>query len=252
MIDISLYLLFFLLGLIIGSFLNVLIIRLPKGESVVFGRSKCPKCKKTLSAWELIPVLSYIFLSGRCKNCRKTISIQYPLVELSSGLLFVLFYYLFGLNYLLVFYLLFVAAAIVIFVYDTKYLEIPEIFSWILLVLALVIGIWQSSFPFSNFLLGGLIGGGILGILVGVSNEKLMGSGDIKIGLAFGFLLGYPRALLFLLLSFMIGAIVGVIMMLFSDKKLKSEVAFAPFMIIAGIIVLIWGDTIINSYLSLI
>ena len=245
------YIIFFLLGLAIGSFLNVVILRLPQEESVL-GRSRCPKCKKQIAGCDLIPVLSYIFLWGRCRNCHEKISLQYPLIELTTAILFALSYYLIGLNYLLIFYLPAVSILVVLFVYDLKFREIPELFAWIFLVLAIIIGFWQSNFDIANFLLGGLVGGGILGILVGISEERLMGAGDIKIGLAIGFLLGYPRALLFLLLAFVIGAVVGVLLILFGGKKFKSEIAFAPFLIIAGIITLIWGETIIQSYLKLL
>lgn len=245
------YIVFLLFGLAAGSFLNVLIIRLPQEESIL-GRSHCPKCKKQIAAVDLIPILSYIFLWGRCRNCHEPISFQYLLVELSTGLLFVLGYYLLGLNYLLIFYFIFLSALVAIFVYDLKYLEIPEAFSWLLLISAVFFSLLSSNFSLQGFLLGGLVGGGILGILVGISDEKMMGAGDIKIGLAFGFLLGYPKALLFLFLAFIIGAIIGALLILFGGKKLKSEVAFAPFLIIAGLITLIWGDAIIKSYLSLI
>lgn len=245
------YIIFLLFGLVIGSFLNVIILRLPEEESIL-GRSHCPKCKKQIAAYDLIPVLSYIFLWGHCRNCREKISLQYPLIELATAAVFALFYFWLGLNYLLLLYLPMAAVLIVIFVYDLKFLEVSEIFAWIFLILALVIGLWQSDYNVANFLLGGLIGGGILGILVGISEERLMGAGDIKIGLAFGFLLGYPKSLVFLLLAFIIGAIVGTILILFGSKKLKSEIAFTPFLIIAGLITLIWGQTIINSYLSLV
>lgn len=244
------YIVFALFGLVVGSFLNVLIIRLPQEESIL-GRSHCPKCKKQIANFDLIPVLSYIFLWGRCRNCRQRISLQYPLIELATAALFVLFYFLFGLNYLLILYLPAVAILLLIFVYDLRFREIPEVFSWLFLVLAMLIGLFQSNFNVTSFLLGGLVGGGILGILVGLSNERLMGAGDIKIGLSFGFLLGYPKALLFLFLAFVIGAFIGAFLVLFGGKKLKSEVAFAPFLIIAGLITLIWGQAIIQNYLQL-
>lgn len=244
------YIVFSLLGLAVGSFLNLIILRLPQEESIL-GRSHCPKCKKQITSYDLIPVLSYIFLSGRCRSCKERISLQYPLVELATAILFAFLYYYIGLNYLLILYLLAISALIVLFVYDLKFREVPELFAWIFLILAIIIGFWQSNFDAANFLLGGLIGGGILGILVGISEERLMGAGDIKIGLAFGFLLSYPKALLFLLLAFVIGAVIGVILVLFSGKKLKSQIAFAPFLIIAGVITLVWGEAIIQSYLQL-
>lgn len=252
MANISLTVLFFVVGLLVGSFLNVIILRLPEGESPVLGRSKCPKCQKKIAFYDLIPLLSYVILQGKCRNCKAYVSLQYPIVEIISGISFVFLLNRSGFSYLLFLYLVAISALIIIFVYDLRYLEIPEIFAWLFLAVTIILGVTQSNFSLANFLLGGLVGGGILGILVGISDERLMGAGDIKIGLAFGFLFGYPQALLFLFLSFIVGAVIGLILIAIKGKKLKSEIAFAPFMIIAGIITFIWGGTIISSYLSLI
>lgn len=239
---------FFIVGLVFGSFLNVIITRFPKFEGLVLGRSKCPKCKKILSFYDLLPVLSYIFLLGKCRYCKERISLQYPIVELSSGLLFVLSYYLFGISLLSFLYLLIFMLLIIVFVYDLKHLEIPELFSWIFLVLAITVGFYNGLYHLESFLLGGLVGGGILGILVGISDEKWMGSGDIKIGLGLGFLLGFPNSLLFVILSFVFGAIIGILILAFGRGKLKTQLPFAPFLIISAIFCLIYGEKIINFY----
>jgi len=230
--------------------LNVLIFRFPEMKGLISGRSYCPHCKKTIAAYDLIPILSYLILWGKCRNCGKVISPQYPMVELLTGVLFFLFAKSTGLNYQLVIYLLIVCVSVLIFVYDAKYLEIPEVFSWILLLLAILASFLSPNFSFQGFLLGGLIGGGILGIMVGISNEKMMGSGDIKIGLAFGFLLGAYKSVLFLFLSFVVGAVAGLILMALRNKKMKSEIAFAPFLVIAAVICMLWGDQIVNLYLK--
>lgn len=241
---------FLVVGLFVGSFLNVLVFRFPEMKGLVSGRSYCPKCKKTIAAYDLIPVLSYIILWGKCRNCQKKISLQYPLVEFATGVLFFLLAKTIGVNYHLIAYLLLTCASVLIFVYDAKYLEIPEVFSWLLLIFAVVAAVTAPGFSINNFLLGGLIGGGVLGIMVGISDEKMMGSGDIKIGLAFGFLLGAYKSVLFLFLSFVIGAIVGLILMALRNKKMKSEIAFAPFLIIAAMICIFWGDYLVNLYLK--
>lgn len=239
-----------IIGLFVGSFLNVLIFRFPKLRGAITGRSYCPNCKKTIRPYDLIPLISYLVLLGRCRDCGKKISLQYPLVELATGGLFFLFAQSIGINYQLILYLLIASVSIIIFVYDAKYLEIPEVFSWLLLIFAIVAVAITPNFSLQNFLLGGLIGGGILGIMVGISNEQMMGSGDIKIGLAFGFLLGVYRSILFLFLSFIIGAIFGLILMILQKKKMKSEIAFAPFLIIAAVICIIWGNALVNLYLK--
>lgn len=246
----AIQIIFFILGLFVGSFLNVVIFRFPELKGIMVGRSKCPKCKKTIAAQDLIPILGYIILWGKCRYCRKPISLQYPIVEFATGLLFFLLAGAFGLSFSLVLCLLIASVSILIFIYDTKYLEIPEVFAWLLLLFAIVAAFFQPDFNISNFLFGGLIGGGILGILVGISDERLMGSGDIKIGLAFGFLLGMQKSLLFLFLSFVIGALVGLVLIILNRKKMKSEIAFAPFLITAAFISILWGDYLVNLYLK--
>ncbi|PIU24329.1 prepilin peptidase [Candidatus Berkelbacteria bacterium CG08_land_8_20_14_0_20_39_8] len=241
---------FGIFGLFVGSFLNVIIFRFPELKGVVSGRSYCPKCKKTIAGYDLIPVVSYINLWGKCRNCRKQISWQYPLVELFVGVLFYLLAMVFEVNYLLIFYLLIAAISTLILVYDFKYLEIPEVFSWLLTIFTILAAILSPNLSLQNFLLGGLIGGGVLGILVGISNERIMGSGDIKIGLAFGVLLGFERSILFLFLAFFLGALFGIILILFNRRKLNSEVAFAPFLIISAMICLVWGEALVNLYLQ--
>lgn len=244
------YLIFFILGIFFGSFLNVIIYRFPKMKDIFLGRSYCPKCKKTIPFYDLVPLFSYLMLGGKCRFCRKPISIQYPIIELATGLLFALAYHISGFSLSLLFYLPIFMLLVLIFIYDLKHLEIPEVFSWLFLAFAILAGLFASIYSIDSFLLGGLVGGGILGILVGISDERWMGSGDIKIGLGFGFLLGYPRALLFLLLSFVIGSLIGVFLILLKKGKLKSQVPFAPFLIISAIITLIYGQQLIDLYLN--
>lgn len=244
------YLILFIVGLFFGSFLNVIIFRFPELHGVLFGRSQCPKCKKTIAFYDLIPLVSYLLLFGRCRECKSSISIQYPIVEIATGGLFILSYYLVGFSWVLAPYLLLSMFLVLIFVYDLRHLEIPEVFAWSFFILAIIAGLSVPNFAAGSFLLGGLVGGGILGILVGVSNEQWMGSGDIKIGLGFGFLLGYPKSLLFLFGSFVIGAIIGVLMILIKKGKLKSQVPFAPFLIISAILTLLFGQQLVDFYLN--
>ena len=219
-------------------------------KDIFLGRSYCPKCKKTIPFYDLVPLFSYLMLGGKCRFCSKPISIQYPIIELSTGFLFALAYYISGFSLSLLFYLPIFMLLVLIFIYDLKHLEIPEVFSWLFLALAILAGLLTNIYSLDSFLLGGLIGGGILGILVGISDERWMGSGDIKIGLGFGFLLGYPNALLFLFLSFVIGAVFGVVAILVKKGKLKSQIPFAPFLIVSAIITLLFGQRLIDYYLN--
>jgi len=244
------YLIFFILGIFFGSFLNVIIYRFPKMKDIFLGRSYCPKCKKTIPFYDLVPLFSYLMLGGKCRFCSKPISIQYPIIELSTGFLFALAYYISGFSLSLLFYLPIFMLLVLIFIYDLRHLEIPEVFSWLFLALAILAGLLTNIYSIDSFLLGGLVGGGILGILVGISDERWMGSGDIKIGLGFGFLLGYPGALLFLFLSFIIGAVFGVVAILVKKGELKSQIPFAPFLIVSAIITLLFGQRLIDYYLN--
>lgn len=240
----------FVVGLAIGSFLNVLIYRIDDLESVVKTRSHCPYCKKVLSWYELVPLLSFIFLWGRCKDCKEKISIQYPAVELGTAGLFLLLYYLFGVSWQMAFYALVFSILIVIFVHDIKKQLIADELVWVALV-PVVLGSWYfGQFSMIHMLIGGLICGGVPALLVLVSKEKWMGSGDIKLGLICGLLVGYPRALFLMFSAFVLGAVIGVIYMVIKRKTIKDSLPFAPFLISAALITLVFGEAIIRWYLG--
>lgn len=239
-----------ILGLFFGSFLSVVIFRFPDFKSMTYGRSKCVKCNSQIRAYDLIPVVSYILLRGRCRKCGDRISPVYLGVELLTGSLFFLFAWRFGVSDMLPLYLFMALVISAVFIYDSIYMEIPDFFLWLLVVSALVITVF-SGFNYWETLWGVLIAGGFLGALVTVSRERWMGSGDIFIGLAFGLMLGTYRSILFLFLSFSVGAVFGLLLMLIKGKNSKSEIAFAPFLIISGIISLIWGSQIVGWYLGL-
>jgi leader peptidase (prepilin peptidase)/N-methyltransferase len=237
-----------LAGLSIGSFLNVIIFRIDDLMSVLNTRSHCPHCKETLKWYDLIPFVSYVILRGKCRYCQKNISAQYPIVEISVALLFIILYYIFGMSWGLVFYAILFSILTVIFVYDFKSELIPDEFVWVGLVLA-VLGAWYfGGFGLSNMLIGSLICGGVPLILVLVSKEKWMGAGDIKLGFLVGAMVGYPRAMFLIFASFVLGSIVGVIYLATKKKRMKDSLPFAPFLIASALIALIWGQFFINWY----
>jgi len=265
------YLLIFIFGLIVGSFLNCVIFRLEKGKSFLKGRSHCPDCKHTLAWHDLIPVLSFIILKRRCRYCKKPISWQYPLVEIATGILFVLIInnQLSVINYQLsiisyIYYLLIISLLIIIFVYDLKHFIILD------KVLFPAIAISFLYLIINNQLLPARIvtqsaAGGIINYFLSalgaftfflfiylISKGRWLGFGDVKLAILLGLLLGWPRIILALFLSFVIGGIIGLGLIVFSKKKLKSEVPFAPFLIFGTLIALFWGELIIDWYLSLI
>jgi len=239
------YLIFFIFGLCVGSFLNVVINRLETGESFVRGRSRCPKCQTTLAWFDLIPLASFFFLRGKCRRCDQKISWQYPLVELTAGLLFVYLAYYFS-NLDLFYYLVIVSFLIVIFVYDLKHYLIPDsvVYPAILISLAFVLIKSPSFWP----IVYSLFGAAFFGLIVLISREKWMGAGDIKLAILMGLILGWPNILVALMLAFISGAIVGIFLIISKKKRIKSEVPFAPFLCLTTLITLIYGSQIINWY----
>lgn len=238
---------FFILGLIVGSFCNVVILRLKSEESFVRGRSHCPTCKHQLMWYDNVPLVSFLFLRGKCRYCQIKISWQYPFVELSTGLLFVFlivpqFLLSEPLSWMISFGLIaIISILVIIFVYDLKYMEIPMIPAWIVIGLSLIVIMLQDLITGVSFLswgsntITGLITGGSAFLffyaLTAYSHEQWMGAGDAYIALIMGLLLGWPYALVAFLIAFLSGSVIGVGMMALSRGTLKTQVPFAPFLI---------------------
>lgn len=249
----SYYILFTILGLIVGSFLNVVIFRMDELKSILNTRSRCNKCKKIIKWYDLVPLLSFILLKGSCRYCKEKISWQYPIVEGATGLLFFLLTYFFGVSYDLLFYIIFFSIMIVIFVYDLKTQFVPEYFAWVGLLLAIFGGWFFGANPsFGSMLLGLVVAGGFIGLMVMVSRERWMGSGDIKIAAALGAIVGYPNVILFIFMAFVLGSLVGIFTIVNKQKKLKDSLPFAPFLVLSSIITLFWGNQIVSWYLGIL
>jgi leader peptidase (prepilin peptidase)/N-methyltransferase len=248
--------LFFLFGLAGGSFLNAVIYRIDNIMSIARERSQCPHCKKEIAWYDLVPLLSFVALRGICRHCGKKISWQYPIIELTTAILFVVLYLSVGLNWYTVFLAIISMFLIVIFVVDLREMIIPDImvipalvFWAIVWIISLIPGI-DLGMPvdFVNYLYGGLLGAGFIGLIVLITKNKGMGVGDIKLAGLIGFVLGWPFALIGLLAAFVVGSIVGIIMLINKTKNLKSEIPFAPYLIIGFYIAVFWGTSIINWY----
>ena len=255
---------FFVFGLIIGSFLNVVIIRLNTQKSFG-GRSGCMSCMNTLSWYELIPVLSFVFLGGGCKNCKAHISIQYPVVEFLTGLIFALLFlkfqdvffyggtFVFTLTY--AFYAAVFSLLIVISVYDIKHKIIPDILSLFLAILTFLGLFIFNSFGFFPHtpsileLLSGLIVATPFAFFWLISSGKWMGLGDAKLAVGLGWLLGLSRALSGVTIGVWIGAIFGLILIIFSKKHgMKSEIPFAPYLILGTLLVFFFGLNLFSVF----
>ncbi len=236
------HLIAFILGAIIGSFLNCVIYRMEVKKSFIKGRSFCPHCKKELQWYDLIPILSFLFLGGKCRYCKKDISIQYPLVELGTGLVFLLLSITeMALLPFLVFPLL-----IVIFIYDLKHFIIPDSVIFPLIILSFFIHLK------GDFILSGFFAGFFFFLFWLLSKGKWMGFGDVKLALFMGFFLGFPNIIVAMFTAFCSGAVIGLFLILFKNKKLRSEVPFAPFLIFGTFIGFFFGSYLVNFYFSLL
>lgn len=268
----------FLLGAIIGSFLNVIIHRVPHEESIVFPNSACPKCKNPIKPYDNIPILSWLILGGKCRNCKNPISPRYPAVELLNALLYVLVFWQIGFNPFLPVVLIFVSAIVSLIFIDAEHMILPDVINFPLLFLALIVRLAFASafgnayfsdlnyFPLNQMsglpvwlisiigaVLGGLVGGGFLW-LVGAIWKKLrgvdaMGLGDVKMMFAVGALLGWRLTLLSIFLGAFAGAIIGVVLISRQkDKDLQTQIPFGIFLGIGSILALLFGEHMIRWY----
>ncbi len=248
------YIIIFVFGLIAGSFVNCAVYRLETNKSFFKGRSFCPNCKHTLGFWDLIPVLSFVFLKGRCRYCKKKISIHYPIVEMLVGLAFPLILLSPEMpdSFIGLYFLLIVSSfLLVIFVFDLKHYIIPDrvVFPAILIVFLYRIFTFNL---FLNCLVSAVAASAFFLAIYLISQGKWIGFGDVKLAFLMGLLLGFPKILVALFFAFMIGAIIGIGLISFKKKTMKSEVPFGPFLIVGTFIALLWGSQIANWYIGLI
>ncbi len=242
-------------GALIGSFLNVCIFRLPKGESIVWPGSHCPYCKKPIKAYDNIPILSFILLRGKCRECHSPISVQYPLVEGVTALssLFLLTTFGPSLSYLV--YFIFIVSLIVITVIDLYHQIIPDVISLPGIGIGLLASLIIPQITFLNSLIGILLGGGSLFIVATVYQwlfkREGMGGGDVKLLAMIGAFLGWKSVILTILLSSLIGSITGIIIMVLKGKDFKYAIPFGPFLSLGAVIALFYGESLINWYLYL-
>ena len=243
------YIIIFIFGITIGSFLNVCIYRIPLHESIVTAPSHCMTCGKKLKWYDMVPVFSWLVLGGKCRNCKAQISAQYPIIEGVNGILYVVICVVNGLNYISLIYCLMASALLTLSVIDWRTYEIPFGINVFLFVLGIVGTVLDNS-NWINHLIGAVCVSGILGILYLLSNGTAIGGGDIKLMLTCGLLLGWERILLAFVLGCIIGSIVHVIRI--KIQGAGRVLAMGPYLSVGILLAALWGNSWISWYLSLL
>ncbi|MBA1336990.1 MAG: Leader peptidase (Prepilin peptidase) / N-methyltransferase [Firmicutes bacterium] len=244
------YTIVFIIGLIVGSFLNVCICRIPGGLSITYPPSRCTECGKRLKWYHMIPVASFVFLGGRCAYCRERISPVYPAVELITAVLYTAAFHRLGAGVLFIKSAVLFSLLIVITFIDLKEQIIPDSLIVFGLAAGIVFTIIDGSHSFKDAVLGFAIGGGLLLTIVLLSRGG-MGGGDVKFMAVIGLFLGWRLTLVTLFISFVTGGITGILLLLTGKKGRKDPVPFGPFIGISAVAAVLCGQTLISLYLNL-
>ena len=243
-----------LIGLALGSFLNVCIYRIPNKKSILFPGSYCPRCGTKIRFYDNVPVLSYIILKGKCRACQANISLQYPLVEFVTAALLVIAYLRFGLTWDFAARGILILLMILTFFIDLKHRIIPDVLTLPGVILGFLLSFLVDSPSVLNSALGAIVGGAIF-YLAAVLGEALfkkesMGGGDIKLAMLLGAFLGWKSVILVFFLSAFFGTLIGGVALFFSKQvKETRTIPFGPFLALAAVIAIFVGDAIISAYL---
>jgi leader peptidase (prepilin peptidase)/N-methyltransferase len=267
----------FLFGLVIGSFLNVCILRIPADKSIVLPSSSCTKCGKAIAPYDNIPVLSWVFLGGKCRNCKTKISAMYPAVELLTGLLFLACYFIFGLTVDGLKWAVFAALLVVLTITDLRERILPDEVNFFGLGAGLLFSFFAKSmdgtaqwlasrwfdFPppqfvlsFADAALGALAGSGLLWIVAEgyfrLRGREGMGLGDVKMMAAVGAFLGLKRTMMTVLVGSLLGSVIGIFLIAFSKKGREYELPFGTFLGAGALLVVFFGTPALHWYESLL
>lgn len=238
-----------IVGILIGSFLNVCISRIPKKENIAYPPSHCTSCNNKLKSIHLIPVISYFLLKGKCAYCDSKISIKYPLVEILNMAMYILLFLKFSMSILFLKYAILSSILIVISFIDYEHMIIPDeiiIFGFIIFFIMHFSGNFKDNIIKGSIAL--LIGGGLF-LLIAVITKGAMGGGDIKLMALLGFVLGIKKIIIIILLSFIIGSIISIILIILKIKSRKDYIPFGPFISTAAVIAMMYSSDIINWYI---
>jgi leader peptidase (prepilin peptidase)/N-methyltransferase len=252
------YVIFVLLGMIVASFLNVCADRLPAGQSLVYPPSHCPACSRRLAAGDLIPIFSYLWLRGRCRYCGAPIPRRVLWVEIATAALFGLAYWQYHLSVGLPITLFYISLFMVILVIDFEHGLILNRIVYPAMAVALLLSVFFTIFlPHVSIvphIIKAAIGGGIglvVFFLIVVLSRGGMGFGDVKLAALIGLAIGYPLIIVALLMGVILGGLAAVILLGLKIKRRKEAMPFGPFLAVAAIVTLLWGNQIFNWYMGI-
>ena len=254
-LPVFLFVLAFVFGAVVGSFLNVCICRLPLNESIVSPPSRCPQCHASIRWFDNIPIVSYLILRGKCRGCGKRISIQYPLVELLNGLLSMALMFRFGQTLEYGVFFVFCSALVVVTFIDIEHQIIPDEISLPGIMLGFILSFFMKDHSWLNSLLGILLGGGSL-LFVAYAYHWLtkkdgMGGGDIKLLAMMGAFLGWVSIPFIIFASSFVGSIAGISLMCLRNQNSKLALPFGPYLAFGALLYIFFGHDLISWYLSL-
>ena len=258
--DIAIGVVIFVFGTIIGSFLNVCILRLPVSRSIVSGASACASCGARLTPIDLVPIVSYLALRGKCRRCKARISPIYPAIEALTGTMYLLLYLCFGFAWQLLVYLALISLLIVISAIDLKTMEIPNgliIAGFIVGAIQLIVTVFTGIFGDWTSYVFGLFAGGLPLLLIALIagfllRKEAIGGGDVKLMAFCGFIIGWKLVIPAYLIGIVLGAVISVMLMALGRKKRGDEIPFGPFLSLGVVFSVFFGDALIDWYLGLI
>lgn len=244
----------FCFGAIFGSFANVIILRLPKGESIISPPSRCHSCGAKVKWYDNIPIFSWFILRGRCRNCHTKFSFRYPLTEFMMALAFALAFYFIGWNWFLLEVLIFLFGLITVSFIDIDHFILPDVFTLSGIALGLLGGLLNPERSFVDSLLGCFFGGGFLWAIAYfyyvIRKEEGMGGGDIKLLAWMGALLGWKSIPFIIIASSLVGTVGGAILAIRSQKGMKTVIPFGPYLAFGAVLYLFGGEQIGEWYIN--
>lgn len=240
----------FIVGTVIGSFLNVCIYRIPNEKSIAFPPSHCTNCNNEIKWYDLIPVISYLMLKGKCRFCKEKVSVRYPIIELITGVIFMTLYIEYGVGFTFGKYALFSCFLIVIGMidFDTTDVYLKTTLPGIICGIVFIIVGWKLGLGFITYLFGGLLGGGLISLIIILTGG--MGWGDAEICLLCGIFLGLKLTAVMLFISFVLGGLIGILLIVTKKKSRKDYIPFGPYIAIAAVGVMYFGEKLASWYMT--